>query len=418
MRDTLALNTAASRIPIHHRVATRMILNALSDWGAGQLNVQLPDGSHTQFGPPDSDRAVRVTVHDWRFFWRALVAGEIGVGESYVDGEWECSDLELLTRMFVEVPVGLDQRIPVRWGTTFLHGLMRVMQVNTLRGSRRNIHAHYDLSNELFQIFLDDSMTYSAAVFPSDSSTLVEAQHEKLDGICRKLELEEGDHILEIGSGWGSFAMHAASQYGCHVTTLTLSQQQQKLAQQRIRAAGLEDRIDVQLRDYRTMTGQFDHIVSIEMFEAVGFRYYGAFFGACERLLKPRGKMFLQTITIPDQRFDAYRRDFDWTRKYVFPGSLLASIHGIAGALKRSTTLRIDSMCDIGPHYARTLRLWRERFLGRVEEVRRLGFDDRFVRMWEFYLATCEASFAARYIGNAQIVLTRPIPYAVEAERS
>jgi cyclopropane-fatty-acyl-phospholipid synthase len=291
------------------------------------------------------------------------------------------------------------------------------MRANTLRGSRRNIHAHYDLSNELFQIFLDDSMTYSSAVFPSESSTLDEGQLEKLDGICRKLDLDEGDHILEIGSGWGSFAMHAASQYGCRVTTLTLSEEQQTLARQRIREAGLENRIDVQLRDYRAMTGQFDHIVSIEMFEAVGFRYYGAFFGACERLLKPHGRMFLQSITIPDQRFDTYRRDFDWTRKYIFPGSLLASIQGIADALKRRTTLRIDSMTDIGPDYARTLRMWRERFLGRVEEVRRLGFDDRFIRMWEFYLATCEASFAARYIGNVQMILTRPIPYAVAAEQ-
>jgi cyclopropane-fatty-acyl-phospholipid synthase len=394
-----------------------MILNALSGWGAGRLDVALPDGSSLQYGPAASDRSVRVTVHEWRFFWRALVAGEIGVGESYMEGEWECSDLELLTRMFIEAPAGLDQRTPVRWGNTLLHGLTRVMRANTLRGSRRNIHAHYDLSNELFQIFLDDSMTYSSAVFPSESSTLDEGQLEKLDGICRKLDLDEGDHILEIGSGWGSFAMHAASQYGCRVTTLTLSEEQQTLARQRIREAGLENRIDVQLRDYRAMTGQFDHIVSIEMFEAVGFRYYGAFFGACERLLKPHGRMFLQSITIPDQRFDTYRRDFDWTRKYIFPGSLLASIQGIADALKRRTTLRIDSMTDIGPDYARTLRMWRERFLGRVEEVRRLGFDDRFIRMWEFYLATCEASFAARYIGNVQMILTRPIPYAVAAEQ-
>ena len=418
MRDSIALASALPRIPLRYRFAARVVLGTLVEWRGGRLDVTLPDGARLHFGPAAASRVVAVRVHEWRFFWRVLSAAEIGVGESYMEGEWECSDLEMLTRMFVESSAGLEQRTPVRWGKALLHKSLRMLQANTLGGSRRNIRAHYDLSNALFRLFLDDGMTYSAAVFPSPETTLAQAQEEKLDGICRQLEVRPGQHILEIGSGWGSFAIHAAARYGCRVTTLTLSQEQRTLALERVRAAGLADRVDVQLRDYREMDGRFDHIVSIEMFEAVGYEYYGAFFAACERLLKPHGRVFLQTITIPDQRFDAYRRDFDWTRKYIFPGSLLASVHGIAHALKRHTHLRIDWMRDIGPHYARTLRCWRERFLAREAEVRRLGFDTRFLRMWEYYLATCEASFAARYLGDVQMVLSRPHPYAVQAEQS
>ena len=215
-------------------------------------------------------------------------------------------------------------------------------------------------------------------------------------------------HILEIGSGWGAFAIHAARQYQCRVTSLTLSDEQLQLARERVAAAGVESLVDIRLCDYRKISGSFDRIVSIEMFEAVGYEYYGAFFGRCSQVLKPNGKMFLQTIYMNDQRFDAYRRDFDWIRKYIFPGSLLASVDGITTALKHHTQLRVEWMRDIGVHYARTLRTWRERFMRRLPEVRQLGFDERFIRMWEFYLASCEASFAVRYIGDVQMILARP----------
>jgi cyclopropane-fatty-acyl-phospholipid synthase len=255
-------------------------------------------------------------------------------------------------------------------------------------------------------------MTYSAGVFERPDATLEEAQHAKLDGVCRSLQLQPGDHVLEIGSGWGSFAIHAARTHGCRVTALTLSHDQLVLARQRVAEAGLSARVDIQLCDYRRVVGQYDHLVSIEMFEAVGLAYYDAFFGACERLLRPHGRMFLQAIAIPDQRFPAYARDFDWSRKHIFPGSLLASLHEISASLQRVTTLRIESLRDIGCDYARTLRLWRERFLRAQHEVRRLGFDDRFIRMWTFYLASCEASFAARYINDLQLLLSRPLPFA------
>jgi cyclopropane-fatty-acyl-phospholipid synthase len=286
--------------------------------------------------------------------------------------------------------------------------LQRLRDANTLRGSRRNIGRHYDLSNDLYRVFLDESMTYSCGVFTSPTDTLEEAQRAKLDGICRRLGLQRGQHVLEIGSGWGSFAMHAAQHYGCRVTSITLSAEQQRLATERIAAAGLSDLVDIQFRDYRKMTGLFDHIISIEMLEAVGYEYFATFFRACDRLLKQHGRMFLQTITVPDQRFDSYRREFDWIRKYIFPGGCLASVAAVNETLKRHTTLQMEWMREIGTHYAPTLRHWRERFFAKLPEVRRLGFDDRFIRMWEFYLASCEAGFATRYIGDVQMVLSRP----------
>ena len=394
------------------RAAAEAVLQRLARWRAGALSVELPDGSVRELGEGGAPRA-HVTVTRWRFFRRALLGGDIGVGEAYMDGDWRCDDLVGLCRAFLLDQSVLDTRSPWSLPTRLAHALRRAWQANTLRGSRRNIRAHYDLSNELFALFLDETMTYSAAVFPHADAPLAAGQIAKLDGICRALDLQPDQHVLEIGSGWGSFALHAAQRYGARVTSLTLSQDQHRLARERVAAAGLGERVDIRLCDYRHMHGRFDHVVSIEMFEAVGLEYYDAFFGACERMLAPQGRMFLQTIAIPDQRFDAYRRDYDWLRKYIFPGSLLASLHEITASLKRVTSLRVDALRDIGPDYARTLRLWRERFLARQAEVRRLGFDERFVRMWEFYLASCEAAFGVGYINDLQLVLSRPQPFAV-----
>ena len=394
------------------QIATRIALRQLGRWRVGALAVELPDGRTLDLGEARAPRRVAVSIRRWRFFRRALTGGDIGIGEAYVDGDWECSDLVELCRMFVEDQAVLDARSPWTLPMRLAHRLQRLVRANTLRGSRRNIRHHYDLSNDLFRLFLDDSMTYSAAVFARPEMTLEEAQRAKLDGVCQSLGLQPGQHVLEIGSGWGAFAIHAARDYGCRVTSLTLSEDQWRVARERVAAAALTDRVDIRLCDYRRLSGSFDHLVSIEMFEAVGRRYYDTFFAACERLLRPLGRMFLQTIAIPDQRFDAYARDYDWIRKHIFPGSELASLHGITASLKRVTTLRIESLRDIGPDYARTLHHWRERFLRRRHDVRRLGFDDRFVRMWEFYLASCEAAFAARYINDLQLVLRRPLPFA------
>ncbi len=408
MKQVEAVATSPSRVRVRDRVAATLVLGHLGQWKAGALTLMLPDGSGLEYGDRASAQHATLAVRDWKFFWRALTAGDIGVGESYMAGEWDCSDLVTLCQLFLRDQSMLEHRsawtLPARFG----HAVLRFARANTLSGSRRNIKYHYDLSNDLYRLFLDESMMYSCALFDRPEMSLEEAQEHKIDDICRRLDLQPGLHILEIGSGWGAFAIHAARHYGCRVTSLTLSDQQLQLARARVAAAGLESLVDLRLCDYRTITGRFDRIVSIEMFEAVGYAYYGTFFGKCSEVLKPNGTMFLQTIYKPDQDFDAYRRDFDWIRKYIFPGSLLASVYGITRALKLHTALRVEWLREIGPHYARTLRTWRERFMRRLPEVRQLGFDDRFIRMWEFYLASCEAGFTVRSIGDVQMILARP----------
>ena len=277
---------------------------------------------------------------------------------------------------------------------------------NTPEGARANIERHYDLSNDLFALFLDETMTYSCAIFePGD--TLAQAQRRKYQAICDQLQLNGGDHLLEIGSGWGGMALHAAATTGCRVTTITLSQQQQRLAEQRIRDAGLAGHVQVLLCDYRRVRGRFDKIASIEMFEAVGEDYWPDYFAACDRLLAPGGRMALQTITMPDRRYRASRRSYTWVHKYIFPGGLIPSEQAIAAAMGRASQLRVTASSEIGRHYGPTLQRWRERFLERWDEVRALGFDDTFRRTWEFYLAYCEAGFRAGALGDVQLTLER-----------
>lgn len=409
MHDVDVVTVVPRSVPLRYRLAAKLVLGTLSRWRTGALTLALPDRTVLQCGDLTAAQRVRMTIKDWKFFWRALTAGDIGVGESYMEGEWECSDLVALCRLFIRDQSMLDDRSAWTLPARLRHALIRMARVNTLSGSRRHVTYHYDLSNSLYRLFLDDSMMYSCAIFTRDDASLHEAQRHKIDEICRRLELSPGLEVLEIGSGWGAFAIHAARAYGCRVTSITLSEQQRQLARERVAAAGVESLVDIRLCDYRNVTDTFDRIVSIEMFEAVGYEYYAAFFGKCSDVLKPDGRMFLQTIYLPDQRFEAYRRDFDWIRKYIFPGSMLASVHGITRALKEHTALRIEWMQEIGGHYARTLRAWRERFMSCLPEVRQLGFDDRFIRMWEFYLASCEAGFSTRYIGDVQMVLVRPV---------
>jgi cyclopropane-fatty-acyl-phospholipid synthase len=408
MNEGATATVLKANVPLRNRIAARFVLGGLARWRCGALTLTLPDGTVREFGDRSIAPAVTVRVKDWTFFWRALTAGDIGVGESYMAGEWECSDLVEVCRCFLRDQSMIDSRSAWNLPARLWHAWLRLRRINTLKGSRRNIEYHYDLSNDLYRLFLDESMMYSCAVFERDDASLADAQLNKIDRICKQLALVPGMEILEIGSGWGAFAIHAARHYGCRVTSLTLSQEQLALARERVATAGVAALVDIRLCDYREMTGSFDRIVSIEMFEAVGYEYYGAYFGQCSRLLKPDGRMFLQTIYKPDQLFDAYRRDFDWIRKHIFPGSLLASVYGIAHALKHHTAMRIEWMQDIGVHYARTLHAWRERFMSHVPEVRQLGFDDRFIRMWEFYLASCEAAFATRYLGDAQMILAKP----------
>lgn len=389
-------------------LAAPLVLRRLAEWSDGALEIHLPDGSVRTAGDAKAgEDALRVLVHDRRFFSRVLASGDIGVGESYMAGEWDCSDLPALVRGYLREASVIEHDSPWQWLTSLHHSIRRRLDANTPSGSRRNIRHHYNLSNELFASFLDETLTYSSAVFETEGANLADAQLAKVDGACRALGLRNGDELLEIGSGWGTLAMHAARWYGCRVTSITLSEEQRRHAQQHANAAGLADRVEFRLCDYRDVEGSFDHIVSIEMLEAVGAEYHGEFFSRCDRLLRPGGRVFLQSIVVPDRRFESYRRQFDWIRKYIYPGGCLASHGAIASAIAQHTSLRIEWMRDIGPHYEATLRLWRERFLARRADVRALGFDERFLRMWEFYLAGCEAAFAVGHVGNLQLVLSR-----------
>jgi cyclopropane-fatty-acyl-phospholipid synthase len=348
-------------------------------------------------------------VHDERVFRRVLTGSDIGLGESYVDGDWSSSDLVAFLRLAIRNLALFEDRNRLfttlgRWRDLLGHR----RRANTRAGSRANIHAHYDIGNEFYRLFLDPSMAYSCAIYGSAGDTLEQAQFEKFDRICRELRLGPSDHVLEIGTGWGGFAAHAATRYGCRVTTTTIS------AEQHAEAAALfarmrlgPDRIRLLQEDYRDLQGRYDKLVSIEMFEAVGHRNYGTFFRQCDRLLAPDGTMVLQTITVPDRRFRRYLATPDWIQKYIFPGGELASVSAILEALARDTRLSLHHAEDIGAHYAHTLRAWRQRFLGRLDEVRALGFDERFVRTWNYYLASCEAAFAERLVGNVQLVLSK-----------
>ena len=408
------------------RLARRILVATLGHLAEGRLDVHTPSGSFT-FGEASSPRSARVDVHDERVFRRVLTAGDVGFGEAYMDGEWSSPDLVALVRLAIRNLALFEDRNRAfsaisRWRDLAMHRL----RPNSRRGSRSNIHRHYDIGNEFYQLFLDRSMAYSSGIYRSASDSLEQAQEEKFDRICRKLRLGPPDHVLEIGTGWGGFAAWAATRYGCRVTTTTISAEQHAHAAALFRRLGLgPDRVTLLLQDYRDLQGRFDKIVSIEMFEAVGFRNYDAFFGRCDRLLAPEGSMLLQAITITDQRFRRYLATPDWIQKYIFPGGELASVGGVLQSLGRVTSLGLYHAEDIGAHYARTLRAWRERFLSSLDRVRALGFDDRFIRTWEYYLASCEAAFLERQIGDVQLLLTKTMnrrslmdePWEDEAER-
>ena len=358
------------------------------------------------FGTPGADRlAANLTVCDRRFYPAVAWGGSVGFGEAYLRGEWDTDDLTALLRIFIRnmdrlAPVdGLTSRL-AQFVTTLTHRIAR----NSTRGSRRNIARHYDLSNEFFGLFLDPTLMYSAALFDDAGMTLEQASIAKLDAVCRRLDLQPGDHVVEIGSGWGGFALHAARNYGCRVTTTTISQQQYELARRRIDEAGLSDRIRLLCDDYRELTGSYDKLVSIEMLEAVGHEYYDAYFGKCHRLLKRGGRMVVQSITMPEQRYAAYLRSADFIQKYIFPGGCLPSLASIQQAVGRATDLRLIEQFDFGLGYARTLAEWRRCFRERLDSVRTLGFDEPFIRMWEYYLCYCEAAFLERAVGVSQLV--------------
>ena len=388
--------------------ARNLLLTKLESLPIGRLRWQ--EGDETLvLGGRGSGPDVGVRIHDPRVYPKILFGGAVGAAEAYMAGLWTTDDLTETLRLFLrnrQVLTHLDSGFgrmarPVRQA---LHWL----RANSRAGSRRNIAAHYDLSNELFELFLDPWMMYSSAIFESDDQDLDAAAVAKMDRLCRKLELSPGDHLLEIGTGWGGFAVYAAETYGCRVTTTTLSQEQLDLARRRVRRHGLEDRVELLLSDYRDLEGQYDKLVSIEMVEAVGHAHLGEYLRVCSERLRPGGLFALQGITIADRLFEPYRHSVDFIQRYIFPGSALISVGSFTEALRRSSDLQLVHLEDIGPHYARTLREWRRRFFANLPAVKDLGFSDRFVRMWEYYLCYCEAGFLERTIGNLQVVAAKP----------
>ncbi|MEQ8788841.1 MAG: cyclopropane-fatty-acyl-phospholipid synthase family protein [Pirellulaceae bacterium] len=389
------------------RACRRMVHRQLEQLEHGRLLI-VEDDKTTRFGRRGSLTAT-IRVHDPRFYRRLVTDGWRDACEAYVDGDCSSPDLPAVVRVMARnrpllaSMAGRASRL-LRAAHLANHWLRR----NSRSGSRRNISAHYDLGNDFFALFLDRTMTYSCGVFERPGSTLEEASLAKYERVCRKLQLRKSDHVLEVGGGWGGFAVYAAENVGCRVTTTTISQEQFDFARQRVEQAGLGDRVDILQKDYRDLEGQYDKLVSIEMIEAVGHAYLDTYFAACCRLLKPDGMMLLQGITIPDDRFARYLHDVDFIKRHVFPGGDLPSLSSIAGSLHRATDFRALHVEDLTPHYARTLACWRDRFWRRIGEVRRLGFDERFVRLWDLYLAYCEGGFEERQIGVAQYLLARP----------
>jgi cyclopropane-fatty-acyl-phospholipid synthase len=389
-------------------LARKPVLQMLGKLRQGSLELACPERTYT-FGDPTSDLRARVAVHDERFFSRILWGGDDAAGDSYVDGDWSSPDPVAVVRVAARNMSALEGGNPLLTaGSRVLHRVKHALNRNTVSGSRRNIHAHYDLSNEFFRLFLDRNMVYSSAVYRSADDSLEEAQVEKLDRICRKLALGPDDHVLEIGTGWGAFALHASRNYGCRVTTTTISREQHEQAKDAFGAAGdAGKRITLLLEDYRNLRGTFNKLVSIEMFEAVGLSFYDTFFSICDRLLTPDGSMVMQAITMNEHRFDAYKRQSDWIQRRIFPGGQLASVREILNSLVRSTRLSMYNVEDIGLHYAYTLAEWRRRFHRSNDNVRGLGFDERFFRTWDYYLAYSEAAFRERYISDVQLMLTK-----------
>ena len=390
------------------RQLRRLLLTRLKHLRVGRLELADATGLSVFEGEREALQPVRLTVTDPRAFRLIAFGGSLGAAEAYLRGYWEADDLLAALRLFVQnasVLSSLD-RGPARLFQP-ARGLWRWLRRNTRTGSRRNIAAHYDLSNEFFALMLDPTMTYSSGIFEAPDASLEQASRSKYDRMCRLLQLSSRDHVLEIGTGWGGFAMYAASQYGCRVTTTTISEQQFGEAERRVTAAGLNQRVELKQVDYRDLQGTYDKLVSIEMIEAVGESMLPTFFQQCARLLKPHGLFALQAITMADCRYDAYRRSVDFINRHIFPGGFLPSWSAMFAAVRQHTDFQLVEQADFAEHYAHTLARWREKFWSHIADVRRLGFDERFVRMWDYYLCYCQAGFLERQIGLSQALFAK-----------
>ncbi|MGH2997772.1 MAG: class I SAM-dependent methyltransferase [Gaiellaceae bacterium] len=388
------------------QAAVSLLERTLRELSGGALTVTLPDGSRRRFGAGPS---VSMTIHDRVFFRRLATRGKLALGESFTAGDWDSDDLVGLFELLLRNADAASRRHSRT--RRLLAARPRLNTRNGLLRARRNIAYHYDLGNELFALMLDETMTYSCAIFEHEDEPLAAAQRRKYRRICEKLQLEPGDRLLEIGCGWGGFARFAASEYGCSVTGLTISAAQAALAREQ--TAGLDVRILEQ--DYRLHRGSYTKVASIEMLEAIGARQFPTFFETIDRLLESGGIACVQTILIPDDRWDRYRRTPDWIERYVFPGCLIPSLTALARAATKSSRLMVHEVEEIGGHYAETLRRWRTSFHEQIESVRALGYDERFERTWDFYLAVCEAGFRTRALRDVQLTLTRPYNESLRA---
>jgi len=395
--------------------AERMVTGLLAKMPCGGLRLERSDGVVRHFGAPGAPVTARISIHnDAEFFKRCAFYGNIGMGEAYTDGLWDTDDIAAVISWFIlnmHALQGSDSASDRLPGVNLLKAvnwLRHLRRSNTVANSRRNIAEHYDLGNNFYQLWLDPSMTYSSARFNHAEESLADAQRAKYDALCQKLKLKETDHVLEIGCGWGGFSIHAATHYGCRVTALTISEAQAAMARERVAAAGLAGRIEIRIQDYRHVTGRFDKIASIEMLEAVGDKFHRSFFAKCAEVLAPAGLLGLQMITVPDCRYRSLTKGVDWTQRHIFPGSLLLSVGRVNDVLAKTGDLFLHHLEDLGADYARTLRTWHENFNAAIDQVRALGFDEPFVRSWNYYLKYCEAGFATRNVSVVQAVYTRP----------
>lgn len=394
---------------IAQNICKTIVFRLLQKIRVGQLTIWLPDGQEIHFGDRESSLSADMTISDYRFFSDVMLRGEVGLGESFMQGMWNTKDIAGLFRLFIRNRHSLKEGYPVAaWFISWTIRLLDKARKNTRMGSRKNIEQHYDLSNEFFQKFLDPSMLYSCGIYASENDSCEAAQKNKINSIIQKAQIKATDHVLEIGCGWCGFALEAVKQTQCRLTGITVSQAQYELALNRIKSEGLGNNIEIRLQDYREIKGLYDKIVSIEMLEAVGHRYFGKFFQCCDRLLKPGGLLVIQVITIPDQRYKEYRRERDWIQKYIFPGGLLPSVTILSESATKYSSFIMEDLKDIGTNYAATLKDWREKYLGNIESISAMGFNKVFQRKWEYYLAICEAGFAERVLGDIQVVFRKP----------
>ncbi len=393
----------------------KVIHKLFSSMPTGGLLLRYSDGTETQYGAKDHEIEAEIHLNDDNEFFRQCVAyGNIGLGEAYMAKVWDTPDIKAVITWFIrnmKAKMGVNassNKLKAVNKMKFLNKLFHIARANTIRTSKKNISEHYDLGNDFYKLFLDPSMTYSSGIFAKADSTLEEAQYEKYDALCRKLQLKPGDEVLEIGCGWGGFACHAAKNYGCKITGVTISQEQLNYAIQRVKNEGLEDQIDLRLQDYRQIKGSFDHIVSIEMLEAVGDKFLPGYFKKCNELLKPDGALGIQIITVPDSRYEALKSGVDFIQRHIFPGSLLLSLGRISQVMKKTGELSTFHVEDMGLDYARTLSEWYDRFNAALPEVKQQGFSETFIRKWNYYLKYCEAAFQTRNISVVQAIYTKP----------